>query len=400
MSEKLISLSPDLKRLRDEGYAVEVRHGHLVVHSVPYANSRREVAYGKVVTNLNLNGDQTLPPTDHQVWFSGEHPCNADGSIMKGLGNDPGRRTLCEGVEVDYRFSCKLPGGVQYPDFHAKVTQYIEIISNQARAIDLSVRTRTFEPILSTDDDSVFLYVDTASSRAGTANVSRKLAMQRVAIVGLGGTGSYVLDLIAKTPIREIHLFDGDEFCQHNAFRAPGAASVEELTERLPKVEYFARIYQKMRRGVIPHAEFLSEKNVSRLAGFEFVFLCVDRPAVRGLLSMYLASQSIPFVDAGMELELIEERQCIIGSCRVTTSTTEKSDHFGRHVSTVNGVGDDLYASNIQVADLNALCAVMAVIKWKKLCTFYQDCIGEHHSVYALNAHQLTKEEAANQTPS
>ena len=59
MSEKLISHSPDLKRLRDEGYAVEVHHGHLVVRSVPYANSRGEVAYGRVVTNLNLNGDQT-----------------------------------------------------------------------------------------------------------------------------------------------------------------------------------------------------------------------------------------------------------------------------------------------------------------------------------------------------
>ena len=32
-----------------------------------------------------------------------------------------------------------------------------------------------------------------------------------------------------------------------------------------------------------------------------------------------------------------------------------------------------LYARNIQLAELNALCAVMAVIKWKKLCGFYAD---------------------------
>jgi tRNA A37 threonylcarbamoyladenosine dehydratase len=51
-----------------------------------------------------------------------------------------------------------------------------------------------------------------------------------------GGTGSYVLDFVAKTPVKEIHLFDGDIFDQHNAFRAPGAPSGEELEQRLKKV--------------------------------------------------------------------------------------------------------------------------------------------------------------------
>jgi tRNA A37 threonylcarbamoyladenosine dehydratase len=36
----------------------------------------------------------------------------------------------------------------------------------------------------------------------------------------LSGTGSYILDLLAKVPIREIHLCDGDDFARHNAFRA------------------------------------------------------------------------------------------------------------------------------------------------------------------------------------
>lgn len=399
MSEKLISRSPDLTRLRNEGYEIEVLHGFLVMHSVPYANSRREILLGKLVTNLNVNGDETLPPSDHQVWFAGEHPCNADGSVMKGIGNDHGKRQLCEGVEVDHRFSCKLPGGVQYSDFHAKMTEYVRILSHQAKALDPSADARTFKPILSPDDNSVFLYTDSAASRAGIANVSRKLAQQRVAIVGLGGTGSFVLDLIAKAPIKEIHLFDGDIFFQHNAFRAPGAPSVDELTERLPKAEYFARIYGKMRRGVVPHPEFLTDENVEQLSGYDFVFICVDRPAVRGLLAGFLVDRAIPFVDTGIEIELIEESQFLVGTCRVTACTPEKSDHFFRHVSSNGGDGDDLYASNIQVADLNALCAVMAVIKWKKLCTFYQDCIGEHQSAYAINAHQLTKDEATNITP-
>lgn len=392
MSEKLISRSPDLKRLRDEGYEIEVRHSFLVVHSVPYVTAQRTVALGKVVTDLTLNGDRTEGTSNHQVWFAGEFPCNRDGTPIPGIGRDSSTTTLCEGIVVHHRFSAKPPGG-SYPDNHAKVTQYIRIITNQAKAIDAAVTACTFKPIPAPEESSVFLYADSASSRAGIANLSGKTAVRKVAIVGVGGTGSYVLDLVVKTYAEEIHLFDGDTFLQHNAFRAPGAASIHVLDERLPKVDYFARIYEKMRRGIVTHPEYLDDSNVTQLLGFDFVFICVDKPAVRKLLSEYLQAQKIPFVDTGMELELIEEAQCLIGTCRVTMSTPQKSDHFGKHVSLQDNGGDDLYATNIQVAELNALCAIMAVIRWKKYCGFYQDCYGEHQSAYAINAHQLTRDE-------
>ena len=79
--------------------------------------------------------------------------------------------------------------------------------------------------------------------------ISAKLAPLRIAIVGLGGTGSYVLDLVAKTSVREIHLFDDDLFLQHNAFRAPGAASLDDLRRQLTKVQYLHDLYSKMRSG-------------------------------------------------------------------------------------------------------------------------------------------------------
>ena len=36
--------------------------------------------------------------------------------------------------------------------------------------------------------------------------VTMKLELRKIAILGLGGTGSYVLYFVAKTPVREIHL--------------------------------------------------------------------------------------------------------------------------------------------------------------------------------------------------
>ena len=82
----------------------------------------------------------------------------------------------------------------------------------------------TFAPAEADRGGAVFHYLDTASSRAEIRVASAKLAIERLAIVGIGGTGSYVLDLIAKTPVREIHLYDGDVFLNHNGFRAPGAS--------------------------------------------------------------------------------------------------------------------------------------------------------------------------------
>ncbi len=56
---------------------------------------------------------------------------------------------------------------------------------------------------------------------------------------------------------------------------------------------------------------------------------------------------------------------------------------------------DDLYAQNIQVADLNALNACLAVIRWKKLCGFYRDTEGEHFSLFTLDSNHLLNEDAA-----
>lgn len=397
MSAKLISRNPDLQKLQGQGYEVEVRGGYLLLHSVPYVNSERKVAYGVLVTDLTLNNEETQRPSNHQAWFSGEHPCNKDGSAITALGNDVNTQTLYEGIVVNRRFSCKPADS--YADYHAKMTRYVEIISNPARAL-ASVDARTFKVIRATEEESVFLYTDTASSRAHIANLAKKLAMNKIAIVGLGGTGSYVLDLVAKTHVREIHLFDGDTFLQHNAFRAPGAASTDILGKKIAKVDYYAEIYRQMRRGIVTHPEYLNEETIQQLSGFDFVFICVDKATVRKLVTNFLRDNKIPFIDCGMELEVIEEQQSLVGVCRVTLSTPEKSDHFFKHVSLdASVVEDDVYDSNIQVADLNALNAALAVVKWKKYCGFYQDCYKEHQSAYAINAHQLTRDETTETEP-
>jgi molybdopterin/thiamine biosynthesis adenylyltransferase len=165
------------------------------------------------------------------------------------------------------------------------------------------------------------------------------------------------------------------------------------LGEKLPKVVYYSQIYTAMRREIVPHNEYITDENIGQLAEFDFVFICVDRGVVRKLISEFLQAQQIPFIDVGMELLMGPEAQSLIGTCRVTMSTPEKYDHFPKHAPMVDDEEEDLYRRNIQVADMNALNAALAVIKWKRFCGFYQDIFQVHHTTYSVNSQSLTRDE-------
>ena len=391
MSHELISRSADLRQLQDEGYEVEVRSNHLLIHSVPYLNSRGVVGRGTLVSDLTLAGDVTTTPGNHVAWFVGEHPCQKDGREIPQIKHTSQSTQLAQDIVVNHSFSNKPAQG--YANYHQKMTRYIDIVSAPAQSVDPTATARTFKPVAASPEQSVFEYLDTASSRAGICAVTDKLKSSRVAIVGLGGTGSYVLDLVAKTPVREIHLFDADAFLQHNAFRAPSAASLDDLTRRPSKVAYFRALYSRMRRGIVAHEEHVSEDNVEVLLGFDFVFLCLDNGPAKKLIVDRLSTGAMSFIDVGIGVEMVPESLALWAICRVTTSTPDKRDHFSKRVSFADNNGDNPYDKNIQVADLNALNAALAVIKWKKVCGFYQDLEKEHNTTYTTSSNLLTSDD-------
>ncbi len=392
MSLKQIALNPDIRRLVDEGYEVDIRYGYLLVNSVPYVNSQRNVMHGTIITDLTINADELLPQKDHQVWFCGEYPCHSNGLPIEAIRHTSETRLIVDDVIVNHRFSNKPFGTSGYPDYYSKMTAYIKIISNEAKAI-ADVDARTFKAIPPIEEDRIFMYHDSASSRADILAISMKLAMSKVIIIGLGGTGAYVLDLVAKTPVKQIQLFDGDQFLQHNAFRAPGAASKELLAQKIPKVEYYTSMYAQMRKGIIPNNEYVTEENLSKLDDCDFVFICVDNGLARKLISEYLISKKIPFIDVGMELSINTESSNLIGTCRVTMATPEKSNHCAKHMPMMDDESEDLYRKNIQVADMNCFNAALAVMKWKQHSNFYQDIFKAHHTTYSVNSHSLTRDE-------
>lgn len=390
MSAPLLSRSPDLQRLREEGYEVEIsEYNYLLIHNVPYVNERREVARGILASALDLSGEVTVQPRSHVALFAGEPPCEQNGVAMKGIGRTECVQEVAKGVRSRFQFSCKAA----YPDYFAKMSQYVDILSNPAKSLDPSATAQTGKVLDSSEDPStVFNYRDTASSRVGIAAMSEKLKSSRVAIIGLGGTGGYVLDLVAKTPVDEIHLFDGDTYYQHNAFRSPGAPSLEDLQAKHKKVDYLRSIYSKMHKGIVAHPYAVSAATLDELSNIDFVFICMDKGAEKRLIVEKLEALNRPFIDVGMGVQLVDTH--LLGTVAVTTSTPRKRDHIAakKRISFAD-VNND-YKSNIQIADLNALNAALAVVRWKKLRGFYHDARCEHFSTYTVSENMVLNDDS------
>lgn len=383
-SDKLINHNDDLKRLWDEGCEIEVTEGLLVMNHIPYLNQNGNVNFGKIFCALELAGDITQKPNDHTVYFEGDSPCDKSGKVLDSIINSQQNQQFASNLRGNYYLSSKPEGG--YTDYYDKMTTYANLISAPT-----SVEYKTFKVIDTTDNkEMVFNYFDTNSSRAKINQVSRKLTDLKIAIVGLGGTGSYILDLIAKTPVAEIHMFDGDWLKTHNAFRSPGAASIEKLRERPKKTEYFKEIYSCMHRNIHSHNYYIDNSNVDELAEMNFIFLSVDDGEAKKLIIDYLKEKEISFVDSGIGVGNVNDE--LFGIVRVTSSTERKNDHIENRISFVQEVGNE-YDDNIQIADLNALNATMAVIKWKKFVGFYHDSKKENHSEYTVEFNLLTSED-------
>ncbi|MFG3213879.1 ThiF family adenylyltransferase [Streptomyces tendae] len=385
MSTALLARDPDLSRLLDDGYDLVLQAGHIIVR-IPYVTENRTVEYGFLAHPVTISGDRLVSGTDHRIWFGGSTPCTEHGLPLPLA--TPETRVITEGRQATFMLSSKPSDG--YPDQYTKITAYTRMISDHAHALDPTATPTPGAAWQEIDDASPFVYRDTATSRAGIAAVNRRFRGHRVVIVGLGGSGSYILDQVAKTEVDSILLIDGDTFDNHNAFRAPGAAALDTLRARPLKATYFATVYANMHQCVTACSRYLDEDNLDLLEGATFVFLASDDAASKPAISDWLEAHDVPFIDVGMGIEEIDGR--LSGLLRVTTSLpAHREAARGRIPRPAHE--RDAYTSNIQTADLNALNAVLAVIRWKRSLGIYADATGESHSTYSLITNEIANED-------
>lgn len=386
MLPELINHSEDLKKLLHEGFELCIIDGCAVVSHIPYITSQKEIKYGVLVSPLELSGNKTKKPDNHVIHFSGEYPCDKNGNKITAIEHATINQKY-GGTTCNYSFSNKPSSG--YKDYYEKFTNYINIISSHAKSLNPNVITNTFM-IPTSCDSGVFEYYDTNSARAGISEINKKVSNQKVGIVGLGGTGSYILDLMAKTEVKEIHLFDGDKFYSHNAFRAPGAPNKTILNKQKYKTNYFKGIYKNMHNGIKSHNKYISKNNVENfLKTLDFVFICIDNGLAKKIIINTLNKHNIKYIDCGIDVNIVEQH--LIGTVKNTLITDGENDSLVNRIS-FDEINDDNYSSNIQIAELNAISANFAVIAWKKINGIYLDSTFKRNLVYDTNDGEIKYE--------
>jgi hypothetical protein len=373
---ELANHNDDLKRLLEKGYAITEDHGYLVVRGIPYLDNNRDLKTGAIVMKFVDVDGKKVRPEDHQAFFAGSDLCELDGTPIKGLGGGATTLALTSSpdVVVQRSFSNKLltkdGSKREYRDFFEKLEHYVTMISGPAKE-KYGAKPYTFRLVEETPTKSVFKFRDTLTSRAQILDLSQKFADDVVAVIGLGGTGSYVLDFLVKTPVKEIRGFDFDDFHVHTAYRSPGRLTDPgELGKN--KAEVYRSRYEYFREGLRLEPKYIDAQSLESLTGVTFAFVCVDKGKSRAGIFDLLISNKIPFIDVGMGLN--RTHGPIDGTLRATYYSVEDGQRL-RDLALAELVDDpaDEYRVHIQTAELNALNAALAVIKFKQIRGFYFD---------------------------
>lgn len=127
-----------------------------------------------------------------------------------------------------------------------------------------------------------------------------------------------------------------------------------------------------------------------------FVFVAVDNGTTRRVITDHLVKKGIPFIDVGIGVEVsngLDGDPQLRGTCRVTLATDTLNSHLPSRLNLEDDDDEAIYHSNIQVADLNALNAALAVMRWKQVMGFYLDQFNAHNLNLVIPFQSLTRDD-------
>lgn len=385
MFQKLVSHNDDLRRLVEKGYAVAFDSEYLVVRDVPCLDADGNLIWGAIVTKLDFTDNEHVRQTDHQVFFAGPAPHATDGKLIPNLGGGPTMLALseaCQDVVVQRTFSNKPKATGAFVDFFDKIESYVTIISGPAIHLHgEAANPLTFRTVTTIATGSVFKFHDTLTSRAEIGDLAAKFREDVVAIIGLGGTGSYLLDMLVRTPVREIRAFDPDSYFVHNAYRSPG--KVEESEFRQAKADVYSARYAGFRDGLSFVRKYVDATCAEDVRGVTFAFVCVDKgPSRAGVIDLLIA-EGIPFIDVGLGLK---KNGDLHGMVRMTYFSKDDGASVGaKGLVELSESPEDAYRTGVQIGELNSLNACLAIIRFKQLRGFYRQDEGYYHLLFRIN---------------
>lgn len=137
---------------------------------------------------------------------------------------------------------------------------------------------------------------------AGTFSLMRQL---RVAVVGCSGTGSIVIEQLARNGVGKLIIIDPDFIEDRNLNRILNAFEHDAVAKRL-KVNVLKQAVEAMGTGTVVDAiaaDVFTPDAVRAITGADIVFGCVDTIDARHLLNQIASFYVLPYFDLGVKLE-------------------------------------------------------------------------------------------------
>ena len=251
-----------------------------------------------------------------------------------------------------------------------------DLIHRYAKQIVGAVSAAGYSETSSLTIRTPFKIPNTFEARAAIGPVQDRIRHQRIAIIGLGGTGAYILDLVAKTPVMEIHLLDSDDVEWHNFMRAPGSPTAGEVEARRKgrsrKVDYYYDKYASLREGIHRHAIRVDNSSTfGKLLSthpIDYAFVCIDQltdsnSPRQDVVYSTLSQAAVPFIDSGVGITLDDHT---VRGVVTTSAYAAGSMAWKDAIPNARIEGSVPGYRNVQLPEVNALAAALAVMEWRR----------------------------------
>lgn len=204
---------------------------------------------------------------------------------------------------------------------------------------------------------------------------------KRVLVIGAGGTGSHILNILATLPLQRLSIIDDDMVEENNLLRMDlyidknaKISKVESLKNQLSNLFDIEAYKMKI-------SDYLSHADAKE---YDFIFIAIDHAQSKVELINYISTQwKIPYIDVGISVSLnhnVAEADSSVAVRSDLVLPEDKECVFCYRDIDFNVDGYDSKLPNLQFKELNSLNADIAIIQFKQWAGFYKGLIEKNIS--------------------
>lgn len=277
--------------------------------------------------------------------------------------------------------------------------QRVKVIGNQYRFIN-SIKYRETKTI-------DFRKLD-RNIRAFGKEMQYRMAELHVGIIGCGGTGSALIEMLGRMGIGTLTIVDHDQFDNSNITRMHGTKSKDE---KRPKTDIMAEMVESFGLGtkVIPIPEKLDNPIVcEKLKNCDILFSCLDDTSfTRLILNQLSLYYYIPLIDMGIAFDsrngkiydilgridvITPDRACLL--CRgvidmkACASEMMSREEYNRQLKI--GYAKELKDDNVQSVTYNTMIASQAINELIYILLGMRDRQRNSHKIFKYYSERST----------